>query len=49
LLTSPYDADGNLCGVDVGYEEHPKILVTQNQGGSKTTFLCVKKCPKSSS
>jgi hypothetical protein len=46
LLASPFDQDGNQCGVDKGYEDYQKIFISLNlQDSAAIDFVCVKSCP----
>ena len=49
--TSPIDGDKNICGVTDGYQDYPKLFISDISGAidsPESIFVngvCVKKCP----
>jgi len=48
-LLAPLDGDGNFCGYTAGFEDYPKLYITEftalNPVDIFETAVCVKKCP----
>ncbi len=43
LLASPFDESKNQCGVKEGFEDYPKVYISNfNANKSNITFVCVK-------
>jgi hypothetical protein len=47
---APLDRNNHFCGIDAGFEDYPKLFLTNLIGSPKEIFasgVCVKTCPKS--
>jgi len=47
ILARGYDYDGNMCGVDKGYEDYKYLYFALPLTGHLTETLCLKTCPTS--
>jgi len=47
LIGRGYDADGKMCGVDIGYEDYPYLYFPMPHPDHLTRTVCLKTCPTS--